>query len=145
MGSLLEQASPNLDRKHRPILAAMKSSEGYRFSALYSLSDPCDRRRVQPGIEVARMHADHLLPAVAQALASLPIDVENGLVLVEQEESIRRVIDQAAKALLARAQLILRALALRDVARQRQAVPMCSLLEEASRISTGNTVPSLRR
>src|SRR5271166_2952507 len=110
----------------------MKSLEGYRFPDRYSLSDPRDRCLVQAGIEVARMHSDHLLAAVTQARAGLPVDIENGLVLVEQEETIRRVIDQAAKALLARAQLIFRALALRDVARQRQAVPMCSLLEEAS-------------
>ena len=95
--SLLELASPNLTG-NAFILAAMKILEGYRFSAAYSLSDPCDRCRVQAGIEVARMHADHLLPAVTQALASLPIDVENGLALVEQEEAIRRVIDEAAEA-----------------------------------------------
>src|SRR5271165_669639 len=115
MCSLLELASANLDRKHGSILAAMKSLEGYRFSAVYSLSDPCDRCRVQAGVEVSRMHSDHLLSAVTQALTSLPIDLENGLVLIEQEEAIRRVIDEAAKALLARAQRVLRLLAMRDV------------------------------
>src|SRR5271165_3729536 len=120
MCSLLELASANLDRKHGSILAAMKSLEGYRFSAVYSLSDPCDRCRVQAGVEVSRMHSDHLLSAVTQALTSLPIDLENGLVLVEQEETIRRVIDEAAKALLARAQLILCPLAVGDVAHQAQ-------------------------
>ena len=66
------------------------------------------------------MHSDHLLAAVTQALTRLPVDVENGLVPVEQEETIRRVIDEAAKALLARAQLILCPLALSDVAHQAQ-------------------------
>ena len=40
--------------------------------------------------------------------------------LVEQEETISRVIDEAPKALLARAQFILCPLALSDVARQEQ-------------------------
>src|SRR5208282_4972206 len=115
MRALLELARPNLDRKHGSILAAMKSLDGYRFSAAHSLSDPCERRRVQGDVEVSRMHSDHLLPAVTQALTSLPIDVENRLVLIEQEEAIRRVIDDAAKALLASAQLFLCPLALRDV------------------------------
>src|SRR5271166_4804929 len=131
MCSLLELASANLDRKHASILAAMKSLEGYRFSAAYSLSDPCDRCRVQAGIEVLRTHSDHLLPAVTQALTSLPIDVENGLVLVEQEKTIGRVIDQAAKALLARAQLIFCMLALSNVARQAQK-PTSALLKLAN-------------
>ena len=81
----------------------------------YSLSDPRDRCLVQADIEVARMHSDHLLAAVTQALTRLPVDVDKGLVLVEQEETIRRVIDEAAKALLARAQLLLRPSQLRDV------------------------------
>ena len=54
----------------------------------------------------------------------------NGLVLVEQEETIRRVIDDAAKALLARAQLILCPLALGDVAHQAQK-PASALLKLA--------------
>src|SRR5512132_1592520 len=120
MCSVLELASANLDREHGSILAPMNSLEGYRFAGLYSLSDPRDRCLVQAGIEVAWMHSDHLLAGVTQALTRLPVDVDQGLVLVEQEETIRRVIDEAAKALLARAQLILCALALGDVAHQAQ-------------------------
>ena len=131
MCSLLELASTNLDREHGSILAPMKSLEGYRFPGRYSLSDPRDRCLVQAGIEVARMHSDHLLAAVTQALTRLPVDVENGLVLVEQEETIRRVIDEAAKALLARAQLILCPLALGDVAHQAQK-PTSALLKLAN-------------
>src|ERR1700730_741715 len=120
MCSLLELASPNLAREHGSILAPMKTLEAYRFPGLYSLSDPRDRCLVQPGIEVARMHSDHLLAGITQALTRLPVDVENGLVLVEQEETIRRMIDEAAKALLALPQLILCPLALGDVARHAQ-------------------------
>ena len=61
------------------------------------------------------MHSDHLLAAVTQALTRLPVDVDKGLVLVEQEETIRRVIDETAKAGLACAQFILCPLALGDV------------------------------
>jgi hypothetical protein len=85
----------------------MKSLESYCFPVLYSLSDPRDRYLVQACIEVPRMHSDHFLAAVTQAHTSMPIDVENGLMLIEQEEAIRRMIDEGAKALLARAELIL--------------------------------------
>ncbi len=120
MCALLELASANLDREHGSILTPMKGLEGYRFPGRYSLSDPRDRCLVQADIEVARMHSDHLLAAVTQALTRLPVDVENGLLLVEQEETIRRVIDEAAKALLALPQLILCTLAVGDVARHAQ-------------------------
>ena len=59
-------------------------------------------------LEVAWMHSDHFLPAVSQASTRLPVDVEKGLVLVEQEETIRRVVDESAEARLARAELLLR-------------------------------------
>jgi hypothetical protein len=98
----------------------MKSLEGYRFPGPYSLSDPLEQCLVQGGIEVAWMHSDHFLPAVTQALTRLSVDVEKGLVLVEQEKSVRRMIDETAKAGLARAQLILCLLALCDVAHQAQ-------------------------
>src|SRR4030095_10381984 len=58
----------------------------------------------------------------------MPIDVENGLMLIEQEEAIRRVIDEGAKALLARAELILCPFTLGDVAHQAQK-PTSVLLE----------------
>src|SRR5271166_5756303 len=103
MCSVLELASADLHRKYRSILATMLSLEGDRFPARYSLTDPRKRCLVQSRIEVARTHSDHLLAAVTQALARLLINVENRLVVVEQEETIRCVIDDAPKELLARA------------------------------------------
>src|SRR5271166_4951299 len=131
MRSLLELASANLDREHRSILAPMKSLESYRFPARYVLPDPRDRCLVQVGVEVTRMHSDHLLAAVTQALTGLSVHVEKGLALVEQEEPIGRVIDEAAKTLLTRAQLILCLLALGDVAHQAQQ-PASALLKLAN-------------
>jgi hypothetical protein len=43
------------------------------------------------------MHADHLVAAVAQALAGLVIDVDNSRLLVVQEACIRRVVDELAR------------------------------------------------
>ena len=103
MPSELELASANLDREHSSVLAPMKALEVHRFAGLHSLSNLRDRCFVQGGIEFAWMHADHFLAAVTQALTRLPIDLDKGLVLVEQEETIRRMIDEAAKPLLARA------------------------------------------
>src|SRR3974390_1007602 len=108
----------------------MKSLKGNLFPARHALSDSRDRCRVQAGIEVARMHSDHLLAAIAEALTRLPVDVENGLVLVEQEETVRRVIDEAAKALLALPQFVLRPLALGDIAHHAQ-VAVSALLKMA--------------
>src|SRR5512132_3853345 len=120
MCSVLELTSADLDRKYRSVLAPMLSFEGDRFPARYLLSDPRNRCLVQGRIEVPRMHSDHLLAAVTQALTRLPIDVDKGLMLVEEEESIGCVIDETAKARFARAQLVLSPLALGDVARQAQ-------------------------
>ena len=128
---MLKLPGANLDRQNGPILATVKAFERHGFCCSNSLPDPRDRCLVQAGIEVARMHSDHPLAAVTQALTRLPVDIENGLVLVEQEETIRRVIDQTAKALLARAQVILCLLALCDVARQAQK-PTSALLKLAN-------------
>src|ERR1700746_3601429 len=130
MCSLLELASANLDWEHDSTLAPVKTFEGYRFPSLFSLSDPRDRCVVQAGVEVAWMHSNHLLAAITQALTRLPIDVENRLVLVEQEETIHRVVDEGAKTRLARAELILCPLAFGHVAHQAQK-PTSVLLELA--------------
>ena len=70
---------------------------------------------VEARVEIAGMHADELLAAVAEALAGLPVDVDNGLVLVMQEQGVRRMIDERAEARFARAQLVLGLPQLRDV------------------------------
>ena len=93
--------SADLDWKYRSILAPMLSFERDRFTARYSLCDPRDRCLVQSRIEVARMHSDYLLAAVTQALTDLTVYVDKSLMLVEQKETIRRVIDETAKAGLA--------------------------------------------
>jgi hypothetical protein len=105
MCSVLELTSADLDWKYRSVLAPMLSFEGDRFPARYLLSDPRNRCLIQAGIEVARMHSDHLLGAVTQALTRLTVYVDKSLMLVEQEETIRRVIDEATKTRFARAQL----------------------------------------
>ena len=74
------------------------------------------------------MHSDHLLAAVTQALTDLTVYVDKSLTLVEQEKTIRRVIDKAAKASLACAHFILCALALGDIAHQAQ-IPASALLK----------------
>src|SRR4029453_12883430 len=105
MCSVLELASADLDWKYRSVLAPMLSLEGDGFPARYLLSDPRNRCLIQAGVEVARMHSDHLLAAVTQALTRLTVHVDKSLMLVEQEETIRRVIDEATKTHFARAQL----------------------------------------
>src|SRR5215471_7150056 len=83
----------------------MKSLEAHRFPGLYSFSDTRDRCLIQASIKVARTHSNHLLAAVTQALTHLLVDIDKDLMVVEQEKTIGRVIDEAAKADLACAQL----------------------------------------
>src|SRR6516162_5247606 len=120
MCSVLEFTGANFDGKHASVLAPVKRLEGHSFTSGYPLPDPRDGSRVQADIEVARTHSYHLLAAVTQALARLTVDVENGLPVVQQEEPVRRVIDEATKTLLALPQGILSLLALGDVAHQAQ-------------------------
>src|ERR1700730_5209952 len=97
MSSVLELTSTNLDRKDDSIPAPMKSLERYRFAAGHTISYRRNRPRAQAAIEVTRIHADHLVAGITKALTRLAVDVENGLVLVQEEETIRRVINKAAK------------------------------------------------
>ena len=76
-----------------------------------------DRRLVEPGIEIAGMHADQLLAAVAEAFAGLAVDVDHVELLVQQEKAVRRAVDEGAEARFARAQLLLRLTQRRDVLR----------------------------
>ena len=63
------------------------------------------RRLVETNVEIASMPANQFFPAVAQTLAGLAVDVENGRILVKQKEGVRRVIHEGAEARLALAQL----------------------------------------
>src|SRR5512132_3443155 len=70
---------------------------------------------VETDIEIAFMFADQFFPAVAQTMAGLAVDVENGPIIVKQKEGIGRVIHEDTEAPLACAQLLLRLSQLRDV------------------------------
>ena len=127
--SLLILSSANLNREHGSVLAPMQCLEGYGFSARYLLSDQRDRC-LRLGRHRNRADAFRSSPrgCSLSSHSRLTIDVENGLVLVEQEESIGRMINEVAKALFARAQLVLCLFALSDVARQAQQ-PTSALLK----------------
>src|ERR1700739_1706586 len=51
------------------------------------------------------MFADQFSPAVAETVAALPVDVDNGRMIVKQKEAISRVVHKSAVACLAGAQL----------------------------------------
>ena len=102
---LFKLANPNLNREGGAVLAPMASLETDRLPGDHALLDPLNGRIVETDVEIAFMFADQLFPAVAQALAGLAVDVYNGPILVKQEKGVGRVIDEAAKVLLARAQL----------------------------------------
>ena len=93
----------------------MAGLESDRFPGDDALLQALDGRLVETDVEIASMPADQFLPAVAEALAGLAVDVENGPIVVKQKEGVRRVIHEGAEARLARAQLLLRLPQLRDV------------------------------
>src|ERR1700756_4769601 len=77
------------------------------------------------------MHSDQLLAAVAQAVASLTVDVRDDRVLVMQKKTVRRMVDEGTKARFARAQVLLGPLSLGDVARKGEVEELASLPERA--------------
>ena len=74
---------------------------------------------VESNVEIASMFADQLFPAVAQTNAGLTVDVDDAQLFVEQEEGVRRVVDEGAEARLACAQIVLGTLAFGDIAHDR--------------------------
>ena len=95
-------------------------SEGERFPSGDALPHALDGGLVETNVENASMTADQFFSAVAQALAGLAVDIENGRMIVKQEKSVGCVVHEGAEASLARAQLFLRLLALGNVSRQAQ-------------------------
>ena len=61
------------------------------------------------------MHSDQLVAAVAHALASLPVDVDDDCVFVMQEKPVRRMVDEGTKTRFARPQLLLGMPPIRDI------------------------------
>src|SRR4030095_16209950 len=106
--TLLKLADPNLHREGGPVLALVAGLESDRFPGDHALLQALDGRIVETDVEIAFMSTDQLFPAVAQTSAGLAVDVENCPILVKQKEGVTRVIDEGAKALLARAQPLLR-------------------------------------
>ena len=106
--SLLKLANANLHREGGPVLALVAGLESDRFPGDHALLQALDGRIVETDVEIAFMSADQFFPAVAQTIAGLAVDVENGPILVKQKEGVSRVIHEGAEALLALAQLFLR-------------------------------------
>jgi hypothetical protein len=105
---LLKLADANLHREGSPVLAPLAGLECGRLAGDDALLQALDGRLVEADIEIASMFSDQFIPAVAETLAGLAVDVENGRVVVEQKEGVSRLIHEGAEARLAGAQLMLR-------------------------------------
>jgi hypothetical protein len=64
-----------------------------------------DGRIVDTNIEIASMFADQFFPAVAETVAGLAVDVDNGRMIVKQKEAISGMICESTETHLAGAQL----------------------------------------
>ena len=112
---LPERAGADLDREDRAVLASMTRLERDRFARFGPLCEPRDGRLVEGHIEIARVHPDQFLSAPTQALAGLPVHVDDDELLVQQKKRIPRMVDERAETRFARAQLALGPPQLRDV------------------------------
>jgi hypothetical protein len=113
--ALLELVQANLHRERGGVLAPVAGLESDGFPGDAALLQALDGRIVETDVEIAFMFADQFFPAVAQTMAGLAVDVENGPIIVKQKEGVGRAIHEDAEAPLARAQLFLRLPQLRDV------------------------------
>ena len=118
--TLLERSNANFHGERGAIFAAMMAFERDRFSREPVLRELRNRPLVKIRVEKAPMLADQFFAAIAQVLAALTIDVENDRIDVQQKEAVDRIVNECAEARLARAQLVLCSLVLRDVAYQAQ-------------------------
>ena len=113
--SLLERPGADFDGEQGAVVPSMERLERDRFTRARPLREQLHRPIVQTGIEQARVNADQFLAAVAQALAGLAVDVQDGELAIEQEEGIRRAVHEGAEPGLAAAQGLLDALAFGNV------------------------------
>ena len=105
--SLTKHAAADLDREHGPVAATMPGLERDRLAGAGPLREPRNRLLIERDIEIAGVHADQLVAGETEAFAGLAVHVDHGHLVVEQEEGIRRAVDEGAKTRLARAQVLL--------------------------------------
>src|SRR5262249_30812258 len=105
---LVEHARANLDGEHRPVLAAVKGFKNDGLAGGGARGPAGHRLLPAASVQKAGMHADQLLPGVAETLARLAVDVDDAQLLVMDEKRIRRTVDERAKTRFACAQAVLR-------------------------------------
>src|SRR5215831_19230964 len=104
--ALLKLVNANLHWEGGAVLAPVAGLERNGFTGDGALLQALDRRIVETNVETAFVFADHFFPAVVPTIAGLPVNVENGPVVVKQKEGVSRVIHESAETGLARAQLL---------------------------------------
>ena len=85
----------------------MAGLERDRFPGDHALLQALDGHIIETNVKIAFMFADQFFAAVAQTIAGLSVDIDNGPIIVNQKEGVSRVIHEGAEARLARPQLLL--------------------------------------
>ena len=129
--SLTEHAAADLDGEHGPVAATMPGLERDRLAGAGPLREPRNGLLIERNIEIAGMHADQLVAGVTEAFARLAVHVDHGRLVVEQEEGVRRAVDEGSETRLARAQILLGTLALARVAHQGRVQALLAMQELA--------------
>ena len=86
---LLETADADLHREGGPVLAPVNGLERDRLPGDDALPQVPDGGLVETGVEIPSMFADQFLPAVAEILAGLVVDVQNDRIVVKSERTRR--------------------------------------------------------
>src|SRR6516165_1341785 len=105
--ALFELGDPDLHGEGGAVLAPVAGLESDCFPGGHAMLQALDGCLVETNVEIASTFTDQLFPAVAQALAGLAVNVENGRIIVKQIEGVDGVIREGAEARLARPQLLL--------------------------------------
>ena len=103
--ALVKLADANLHWEGGAVLAPVAGLESDGFPRDDALLQTLDGRIIEACVEIASMFANQLFPALAQTIAGLAVDIENGRKIVKQKEGVSRVIHERAESRLIRAQL----------------------------------------
>src|SRR5262249_50097056 len=110
-----ERTNAKLDGELRMVLAAVNRVETHGFAGIETSGNLLHPLARQFRIKLHRIHADELAPRVAEAFASLLVNIPHDSVLVVQKKPIRSVVHESPKTRFALAQLLLGSLAVFNI------------------------------
>ena len=119
LAAAAEDRDARFHRQGAPVLAPVHARGRHRDARHQLLPAVLQAGEVRIHFDVVDREAQQIGAAVAQALASLAIDVDQSAAQIVDKKRLARLLDQVAETLLALTQGHFRFLAFRDIARDR--------------------------